>query len=74
MENYRVIFGKVDEFEVFNMMKKIEVVPGKINFKFEAYEGGYAEFYQEALAFLSDPRRFAYTPLILCRGSKSANE
>jgi len=74
VENYRVIFGKVDEFEVFNMMKKIEVVPGTINFKFEAYEGGYAEFYQEALAFLSDPRRFAYTPLILCRGSKAANE
>lgn len=74
VENHRVAFGKIDDFEVFNMLKKIEVVPGKINFQFEDYKGGYAEFYQEALAFLSDPRRFAYTPLVLCRGSKAAKE
>ncbi len=72
VENYRVTFGMADELELFNMFKKIEVVPEKIKFKFKDYQGGYAEFYQETLAFLSDPRRFAYTPLILCRGSKGA--
>jgi ubiquinone/menaquinone biosynthesis C-methylase UbiE len=74
VENHRLTFGKVDELEVFNMLKKIEVVPGKINFKFEDYEGGYTEFYEETLAFLSDPRRFAYAPLILCRGVKAADD
>lgn len=74
VENHRVTFGKVDELEVFNMLKKIEVVPGKINFKFKDYEGGYAEFHAETLAFLSDPRRFAYAPLIVCRGSKAAGD
>jgi hypothetical protein len=72
IENYRVTFGKADELELFNMLKKIEVVPEKIKFEFKDYQGGYAEFCQETLAFLSDPRRFAYTPLILCRGSKGA--
>ncbi|MBB5348951.1 ubiquinone/menaquinone biosynthesis C-methylase UbiE [Desulfoprunum benzoelyticum] len=72
VENYRVTFGKAKELEVFNMLKKIEIVPEKIKFQFDDYQGGYEEFYQETLAFLSDPRRFAYTPLILCRGSKGA--
>lgn len=74
VENHRVSFGKADNLEAFNILKKIEVVPDKINFKFEEYTGGYAEFYQETLAFLSDPRRFTYTPLLLCRGSKAAND
>ncbi|MCF6237988.1 MAG: methyltransferase domain-containing protein [Candidatus Marinimicrobia bacterium] len=70
VENHRVTFGEVDELEVYNMMKKIEVVPKKINFNFDEYPGGYDELYQEVVEFLSDPRRFGYTPLILCRGSK----
>lgn len=70
VENHRVTFGRIQEVEVFNMMKKIELVPKKMNFVFEEYPGGHDEFYQEAAAFFSDPRRFAYTPLILCRGVK----
>lgn len=72
VENYRVTFGKAEDLEIFNMLQKVEVVPEKIKFRFDDYQGGYEEFYQETLAFLSDPRRFAYTPLILCRGSKQA--
>lgn len=70
VENHRVTFGQIQEIEVFNMMKKIEVVPKKMNFVFEEYPGGHDEFYRDAAAFFSDPRRFAYTPLILCRGVK----
>ena len=70
VENHRVAFGQIQEIEVFNMMKKIEVVPKRMNFVFAEYPGGYDEFYQEAAAFFSDPRRFAYTPLVLCRGVK----
>ncbi|HBI14500.1 MAG TPA: methyltransferase type 11 [Desulfobulbaceae bacterium] len=70
VENHRVTFGRVQEAEVFNMMKKVEVVPRKMNFVFAEYPGGHDEFYREAEAFFSHPRRFAYTPLILCRGVK----
>jgi len=71
VENHRVVFGGIQEIEVFNMMKKIEVVPKRMNFVFDEYPGGHDEFYREAEAFFSDPRRFAYTPLILCRGVKT---
>jgi len=71
VETYKLIFGEINDIEVFNMMKKVEVIPKKINFDFDEYEGGYKEFYTEIEAFFSDPRRFAYTPLILCRGEKS---
>lgn len=74
VENHRVAFGKADELEAFNLLQKIAVVPEKIKFKFDEYTGGYEEFYQETLAFLADPRRFSYTPLILCRGSKAVND
>jgi len=70
VENHRVSFGRIDQFEVFNMLKKIELVPKKIHFTFDEYPGGYEEFCREAETFLSDPRRFAYTPLIMCRGIK----
>lgn len=71
VENHRVTFAGVDEIEVFNMMKKVEVVLQKIDFSYDEYPGGYEELCEEAMAFLSDPRRFGYTPLILCRGSKA---
>ncbi len=68
VENHRVSFGNIDKFEVFNMLKKVELVPKKIHFSFDEYPGGYEEFCREAENFFSDPRRFAYTPLIICRG------
>jgi len=72
VENHRVTFGKIDPVEVYNIMKKIEVVPRKISFIFDEYPGGFEEFYREAEEFFSSPRRFSYTPLILCRGTKPA--
>jgi ubiquinone/menaquinone biosynthesis C-methylase UbiE len=70
VENHRVTFGTVDPVEVYNIMKKIEVVPRRISFAFDEYPGGYQEFYSEAEEFFANPRRFSYTPLILCRGKR----
>lgn len=67
---YRLTFGDIDEIEVYNLMKKVEVIPQKIQFSFEEYPGGYEEFREEAETYFSDPRRFSYTPMILCRGCK----
>jgi SAM-dependent methyltransferase len=70
VETYKMLYGKVDDIDIFNTMKKIEVIPKKIQFDFEEYEGGYEEFYKEAEAYFFDPRRFSYTPLVICRGRK----
>lgn len=67
---HHMIFGELRDSDAFNWMKKVEVAPKKIGFKFEEYEGGYEEFVKEFEAFFSNPRRFTYTPLILCRGRK----
>lgn len=67
---YNLIYGDISEVDVYNLMKKVEVIPQKMNLSFEEYPGGYEEFRAEAEAFFSDPRRFTYTPMILCRGRK----
>ena len=67
---HHIIFGELKDIDAFNWIKKVEVAPKKIGFQFEEYEGGYEEFQKEFEEFFRNPRRFTYTPLILCRGSK----
>lgn len=67
---HHIIFGELKDIDAFNWIKKIEVAPKKIDFSFEEYEGGYEEFQKEFEGFFRNPRRFTYTPLILCRGRK----
>jgi SAM-dependent methyltransferase len=67
---HHLIFGKLKGTDAFNWMKKIEIVAKKLNHGFEEYEGGYEEFLVEFKRFFRDPRRFTYTPVILCRGCK----
>lgn len=67
---HHIIFGELRDVDAFNWMKKVEVAPKKIGFKFEEYEGGYDEFEKEFEEFFRNPRRFTYTPLIMCRGRK----
>ena len=51
-------------------LKKIEIAPKKINYKFSEYERKYEEFLDESAKSFRNPRRFTYTPIILCRGRK----
>ena len=67
---HNLIFGKIKDSDAFNLLKKVEIIPQKLNFQFEEYDGGYDEFRIEVEAFLHNPRRFTYTPLILCKGIK----
>ena len=67
---HNLMFGETRETEIYNILKKIEIVPKKLDIKFEEYSGGYEEFFKEAESFLKNPRRFTYTPLIICRGEK----
>lgn len=67
---HHLIFGELKNSDVFNWAKKIEVVPKKLNYRFEEYAGGYEEFMEEFKRFFADPGRFTYTPVISCRGRK----
>ncbi|MBI4825631.1 MAG: class I SAM-dependent methyltransferase [Nitrospirae bacterium] len=67
---HHVIFGELKDIDAYNWIKKLEVVPKKINYDFKEFDGGHEEFLQECKSFFSHPRRFTYTPIILCRGEK----
>ena len=64
------IYGQLTQNDEFNFLKKIEIAPKKINYKFVEYAGGYDEFKSETKKWFENPRRFTYTPIILCKGIK----
>ena len=64
------IYGILNKNDEYNFLKKVEIAPNKINFKFNNYKGGYKEFIKETEESFRDPRRFTYTPIILCKGIK----
>ncbi len=68
---HHLIYGEIKEKDAFNWLKKIEVISKKIDFDFSEYKGGYEGFLREFKEFFTNPRRFTYTPIILCRGKKS---
>lgn len=64
------IYGKLKKSDKFNFLKKIEIAPKKIYFDFNEYKDGYEEFIIETQKWFENPRRFTYTPIILCKGEK----
>lgn len=68
---HHVIYGELRHVDAFNWMKKLEMVIGKPGFDFGEYKDGRNGLAEEFRRFLSDPRRFSYTPLISARGHKS---
>lgn len=70
IEAHHLIFGELNEVDTFNWTKKVEVGGKLSGYPFDDYEGGYEEFFDEFKKIFSHPRRFTYTPIILCRGKK----
>jgi SAM-dependent methyltransferase len=70
LQPHHLIYGELKEVDAFNWTKKVEVVFRRSGYAFSEYAGGYVEFYEEFQNFFSNPRRFTYTPLIVCRGRK----
>jgi ubiquinone/menaquinone biosynthesis C-methylase UbiE len=68
---HHLIFGDLNETDSYNWFKKITVGLGNSKYTFPDYPGGFEEFAKECNDFISDPRRFIYTPIICCRGVKS---
>jgi SAM-dependent methyltransferase len=67
---HHLIYGDLRESDDFNWLKKIEMASVKARENFDAYPGGYEGFLEDFTAFFRDPRRFTYTPLMICTGKK----
>jgi ubiquinone/menaquinone biosynthesis C-methylase UbiE len=70
MMAHHLIYGQIKDKDVFNWMKKTEVNAKRFEDLFDDYPGGYKAFFLDIKAFFLNPRRFTYTPLILCKGRK----
>jgi len=69
---HHLIYGNLGDSDEFNWVKKIEMVSAKAKESFETYPGGYERFLKDFNAFFHNPRRFTYTPLMICKGKKPA--
>jgi hypothetical protein len=67
---HHLIYGKISDEDIFNWIKKVEVSSMKTKELFEGYLGGHNAFFADFTKFFLSPRRFTYTPLILCKGKK----
>ncbi|MFC1580924.1 class I SAM-dependent methyltransferase, partial [Thermodesulfobacteriota bacterium] len=65
---HHLIYGHANDSDFFNWYKKVEVASQKAEKLFENYPGGGKGFLADFKSFFRDPRRFTYTPLILCKG------
>ena len=73
LEAHHLIYGKTNEIDDFNWTKKVEIAGKKSGYKFEEYKRGYEDFVDEFKTFFNNPRRFTYTPIIVCKGRKPLN-
>jgi len=70
MKAHHLIYGTIREEDVFNWVKKMEVAGSIVADLFDTYPGGHTQLVADFKSLLLDPRRFTYTPLILCKGTK----
>jgi ubiquinone/menaquinone biosynthesis C-methylase UbiE len=71
MMAHNLIFGEMKDKDKYNLTKKLEIAGDKVEKLISTYEGGYRQFLTDFEKYLADPRRFTYTPLLLCKGMKS---
>jgi ubiquinone/menaquinone biosynthesis C-methylase UbiE len=68
---HHLIFGDIGKLDQFNWLKKVEIAAKQSGYPFTEYEKRFEGFLSEFKHFFRNPRRFTYTPLILCRGEKT---
>lgn len=71
VSSHHLTYGELDRRNALNWVTKIETIAGKGFIDFSEF-GGRARFDQEIREFLDDPRRFIYSPLIMCRGVRNS--
>jgi len=67
---HHLIYGPVKKNDLFNWAKKIEIAGKQSGYEFNEFQDGFDGFYEEFKTFFCNPRRFTYTPVIVCRGVK----
>lgn len=67
---HHLIYGPPKKSDLFNWTKKLEIGARQSGYEFKEYEDGFEGFYAEFKSFFQDPRRFTYSPIIVCRGRK----
>jgi len=70
MGSHHLIYGELQAVDAFNWFKKLEVTSQIVEEILEDYPGGRDRFFSDFHSFFRDPRRFSYTPIILCKGKK----
>ena len=70
LQPHHLIYGDLQEKDIYNWMKKAEIAARNSGYLFEEYEGGFEEFFKEFKQYFFNKRRFIYTPLIACCGQK----
>lgn len=70
MDAHHLIYGPLKPSDAFNWQKKIEVAARNSGYAFAEFDGGFDEFREQFRLFFSNPRRFTYTPVMVCRGIK----
>jgi SAM-dependent methyltransferase len=65
---HHLIYGKLRDVDAFNWTKKLQVAGKKVENVFDDYPGGFESFFSDVQTFFAGPRRFTYTPLIMCKG------
>jgi ubiquinone/menaquinone biosynthesis C-methylase UbiE len=71
---HHLIYGEAGDVDIFNWMKKLEIMDSRLRDFFDCYPGGYEAFFSDFKKFFLDPRRFTYTPLILCKGRRPLSD
>jgi len=67
---HHLYYGQLRYEDHFNWLTKAEVLIKKAGDIFDDYPGGAEGFMHDFINYLNNPRRFTYTPLILCKGMK----
>lgn len=68
---HHLIYGdRVREGDRFNWTRKVAIAARQSGYPFPEYPEGFEGFRADFERFFDDPRRFIYTPIILCRGRK----
>jgi ubiquinone/menaquinone biosynthesis C-methylase UbiE len=67
---HHLIYGEVRSSDHFNWIKKLHMASVKAKDIFKSYPGGFDGYLDDFVKFFDDPRRFTYTPLMVCRGKR----
>ena len=70
LKAHHVFYGKVDENQIFNWTKKVEMAAHRLPEIISVYPKGKEGFIHDFNSFFLNPRRFSYTPMIICKGAK----